>query len=165
MSTVISIDSNKVQLISPKPPKKKEPKKLGILPSFILASCSAMVSETCTYPLDIFKTRLQITKHIKDPTTIAKTLFLKEGISKVILGLDAALLRHWLYTGTRMMLYEHVRTLLLNGKTNNEFPFYQSVICAVTAGAIGQFIASPTDFVKVQMQCEGLRHVYNVYLY
>lgn len=33
----------------------------------------------------------------------------------------------------------------------------KSVIGGMTAGAIGQFIASPTDLVKVQMQMEGKR--------
>lgn len=36
--------------------------------------------------------------------------------------------------------------------------FYRkSVIAGMTAGAFGQFIASPTDLVKVQMQMEGKR--------
>ena len=33
----------------------------------------------------------------------------------------------------------------------------KSVIAGMTAGAFGQFIASPTDLVKVQMQMEGKR--------
>ena len=35
--------------------------------------------------------------------------------------------------------------------------FRKSVIAGMTAGAFGQFIASPTDLVKVQMQMEGKR--------
>lgn len=31
------------------------------------------------------------------------------------------------------------------------------MIAGMTAGAFGQFIASPTDLVKVQMQMEGKR--------
>ena len=143
-----------------------EPTKITILPAFVLASSAAIIAEISTYPLDMLKTRMQITRHIKDPLVIAKTLFFNEGFSKIILGLDAACVRHIFYTGTRMMLYEHIRSLILKDKTNDEFPFYQSVVCAVSAGAIGQFIASPTDFVKVQMQCEGLRFIiYNIFVY
>lgn len=35
--------------------------------------------------------------------------------------------------------------------------YRKSVIAGMTAGAFGQFIASPTDLVKVQMQMEGKR--------
>lgn len=33
------------------------------------------------------------------------------------------------------------------------------MISGLTAGALAQFIASPTDLVKVQMQMEGLRRL------
>ena len=34
---------------------------------------------------------------------------------------------------------------------------YHRVVCGMTAGALGQFVASPTDLVKVKMQMEGKR--------
>jgi solute carrier family 25 uncoupling protein 27 len=35
----------------------------------------------------------------------------------------------------------------------------KSSLGGLTAGALGQFIASPTDLVKVQMQMEGRRRL------
>ena len=37
--------------------------------------------------------------------------------------------------------------------------FRKAVIGGLTAGAMAQFIASPTDLVKVQMQMEGRRRL------
>ena len=87
-----------------------------------------------------------------------RTLFLKEGPSKLVLGLEAACFRHVFYSGIRVMLYEVLRDHSPFGKTaDGTFPIWKSAGCALLSGAIGQFIASPTDFVKVQMQVEGLR--------
>lgn len=35
----------------------------------------------------------------------------------------------------------------------------KSALCGVTAGAIAQFAASPTDLIKVQIQMEGKRRL------
>ena len=89
---------------------------------------------------------------------MTKTLFLEEGASKLILGLEAACLRHVFYSGIRVMLYEYLRdNTPIGRREDGTFPLYQSAICALVSGATGQFIASPTDFCKVQMQVEGLR--------
>ena len=37
--------------------------------------------------------------------------------------------------------------------------FRKAVISGLSAGAMAQFIASPTDLVKVQMQMEGRRRL------
>ena len=57
------------------------------------------------------------------------------------------------------MLYEYLRdhSPIGRNKVDGTFPMYQSALCALLAGGIGQFVASPTDFCKVQMQVEGLR--------
>lgn len=39
------------------------------------------------------------------------------------------------------------------------FNFRKSVLCGSASGALGQFLASPTDLVKVQMQMEGRRRL------
>ena len=90
---------------------------------------------------------------------MTRTLFLEEGISKLMLGLEAACLRHVFYSGIRVMLYEFLRdkTKIFGRNQDGVFPIHKSIICALLSGGVGQFIASPTDFVKVQMQVEGLR--------
>lgn len=56
------------------------------------------------------------------------------------------------------MLWLSRSTTITAGKGFLIINFYRkSVIAGMTAGAFGQFIASPTDLVKVQMQMEGKR--------
>jgi solute carrier family 25 uncoupling protein 27 len=77
-------------------------------------SCSAaMFAETATYPLDITKTRLQVST--KDPLRrggmirMAYNIGRKEGILSLWQGLGPAILRHYIYTGIRIGLYELIR--------------------------------------------------------
>eukprot|EP01083_Nonionella_stella_P036793 100362_1 len=138
-----------------------EPKKaLNFAGTYIISAISAVTAESCTYPLDVLKTRLQVTKHLH-PFEVTRVLFLEEGASKLVLGLDAACLRHVFYSGMRLMLFEYFRdnTPLGRDPIDGSFPLYKSAVCALLSGGIGQFIASPTDFCKVQMQVEGLREI------
>ena len=85
----------------------------------------------------------------------------EEGLMKLYQGLPPALLRHVIYTGSRLQIYEFSRMQLMSRNDNNDgsqvFPLWQSALCGVVAGAGGQFLASPTDLVKTQMQMEGRR--------
>ena len=57
-----------------------------------------------------------------------------------------------------LLLWLSRSTTITAGKQFVIINFYRkSVIAGMTAGAFGQFIASPTDLVKVQMQMEGKR--------
>lgn len=83
-----------------------------------------------------------------------------------------------------MLAYEQLRESVLGRSKDGSFPFWwekrlwfwkvnkhgpdQHVLCDVhrkavigsmISGALGQFIASPTDLVKVQMQMEGRRRL------
>merc|ERR1719492_489876 len=62
----------------------------------------------------------------------------------------------------RMTVYEEVRTSLQkeNKETNEDgFPLWKKVIAGMTAGGMGQFVASPTDLIKTQIQMEGKRRL------
>ena len=39
------------------------------------------------------------------------------------------------------------------------FPLWKKVVAGMTAGGLGQLVASPTDLVKTQIQMEGRRRV------
>ncbi|KAK2969036.1 hypothetical protein RJ640_007901 [Escallonia rubra] len=90
---------------APRPPAKK----LAVA----LASLSAMVAETTTFPIDITKTRLQL---IESPSTrrasafrVASEIVRAEGPLGLYQGLSPALLRHLFYTPVRIVGYEHLR--------------------------------------------------------
>ncbi|KAG9347569.1 hypothetical protein JZ751_005138 [Albula glossodonta] len=64
-----------------------------------------------------------------------------------------------MYSGVRMVAYEQLRDSVLGRNEDTSFPFWKAAVGGMAAGALGQFMASPTDLVKVQMQMEGRRRL------
>ncbi|XP_042897167.1 mitochondrial uncoupling protein 4 [Parasteatoda tepidariorum] len=140
---------------------------------YILSSCAASVAEIATYPLDITKTRLQIQGETALNKCNACSAGLKsrgmfhtafgivqeEGLLKLWQGVTPAIYRHLVYSGCRMTFYEMFREKLLKPNSNGAPALWKSVLCGSASGALGQFLASPTDLVKVQMQMEGRRRL------
>lgn len=107
----------------------------------------------------------------------------EEGVSKLWQGVSAALMRHMVYSGTRIVSYITFKEKVFKKGKKDVFPIWQSAICkcffyilkmikiicnaisplvfqgGVSAGAFAQFIASPTDLLKVQLQMEGKRRL------
>jgi len=128
---------------------------------YILTVQSAIIAETMTFPLDITKTRLQLQHELLPRGTAVayKGMFgtgleivTKEGFTGLYQGLPPALLRHVVYSGIRIGIYEHIRDALKGNA--DEFPLWKKCIAGASAGAIGQLIASPTDLVKVRLQSQ-----------
>ncbi|KAF8793899.1 Mitochondrial uncoupling protein 4 like protein [Argiope bruennichi] len=144
---------------------------------YVLSSSAATVAETATYPLDITKTRLQIqgeaalnkcsgsNAHVYNKVKgrgmlhTAIGIVQEEGLFKLWQGVTPAIYRHLVYSGCRMTFYEVFREKLLKTKQNGGPVLWKSVLCGSLSGALGQFLASPTDLVKVQMQMEGRRRL------
>lgn len=141
---------------------------------FILSAFAAAVAEIVTFPLDLTKTRLQIqgeAAQLHYGTTAASSvpyrgmirtasgIVREEGLLKLWQGVTPAVYRHIVYSGVRMVAYEQLRESVLCRSEDGSFPLWKAVVGGMAAGAIGQFVASPTDLVKVQMQMEGRRRL------
>ncbi|XP_051951434.1 mitochondrial uncoupling protein 4 [Xyrauchen texanus] len=141
---------------------------------FTLSACAATVAELVTFPLDLTKTRLQIqgegvsrqhagSLHTQTPhrgmLRTAVGIVREEGPLKLWQGATPAIYRHIVYSGGRMLAYEQLRESAFGRSKDGSFPFWKAVIASMISGALGQFIASPTDLVKVQMQMEGKRRL------
>ncbi|XP_075057423.1 mitochondrial uncoupling protein 4 [Mixophyes fleayi] len=140
---------------------------------FVLSACAASVAELVTFPLDLTKTRLQIQGETalkqhgdrgsavpyRGMVRTAVGIMQEEGLLKLWQGATPAVYRHIVYSGVRMVVYEQLRDSALGKGDNETFPLWKAVVCGMSAGAIGQFFASPTDLVKVQMQMEGKRRL------
>eukprot|EP00041_Stephanoeca_diplocostata_P035634 m.1263465 g.1263465 ORF g.1263465 m.1263465 type:complete len:304 (-) comp24734_c1_seq10:3281-4192(-) len=139
------------------------PDKTGIAPAavFVLSAASSGVSETITFPADVVKTRLQAQTELgASKRGIARTfvgIVKEEGIGRLYGGLFPACLRHVVYSGSRMMIYEYLREDVLGRDAHGNFALWKGVVAGLSAGALGQFIANPTDLAKVQMQMDGKR--------
>ncbi|CAG9824570.1 unnamed protein product [Phaedon cochleariae] len=157
----------------PVPPQKVEfPKFVDSLWCvYIVSVASAFNAEFVTYPLDLIKTRLQIQGEqskngklgqaphrglMKTGLGIAR----EEGVMKLWQGIHAAFGRHLIYSGTRIITYKALKDALNRRHPEHKhFPLWQSALCGVSAGAFAQYLASPTDLIKVQLQMEGKRRL------
>lgn len=91
-------------------------------------------SFSVTYPFDLIKTRLQIQgeKALKSnkqqpyrgmvKTTLS--LISEEGFFKLWQGLTPMIYRHSIYSGLRLITYEHLREMILSGKEEKYLPFW-----------------------------------------
>lgn len=134
---------------------------------FGFAIFASAVAETATFPLDITRARLQIQGELVSKGSVAERaayrgaiqtmtgIVREEGFTALFRGLSPAVIRHAVYTGARMNIYEYLRSALSDGK--NPLSLWQTMVLSMSSGAIGQFLASPTDLVKTQMQLEGKR--------
>ncbi|XP_013200005.1 mitochondrial uncoupling protein 4 [Amyelois transitella] len=133
---------------------------------YAVAVLGAWSAEAATYPFDLTKTRLQIQSEvaaakvgyklenigmIKTAMGIAKN----EGVSKLWTGLMPMFQRHVIYSGCRLIIYEHIRNRLKDEQGNMSLG--AASVGGLISGSLAQLIASPTDLVKVQMQAEGRR--------
>jgi len=105
----------------------------------------------------MIKTRLQIMPTRAGMFSTGSTIIRTEGLQGLYMGFSAACYRHCIYSGTRYFAYELLKENVFKRNDDGSFPLWKSALAAMSAGAIGQFAASPTDLVKVQMQTEGFR--------
>lgn len=136
--------------------------------NYATSAAAATVAESVTFPLDLTKTRLQIQGEVaasgNSPAVVkrgmvrtAVYIVREEGLIKLWQGLPPAVYRHLIYTGVRMGVYEQLRDNILGRNPDGSFPVWKAVIGGLSAGSIGQFVTSPMDLVKVQMQMDGKR--------
>ena len=124
-----------------------------------LSSTAACVAESATFPLDMIRSRLQAGGAGASRGMLGTGLGIlrDEGASKMYRGLTPACMRHVVFSGLRVSVYEQLRNNVFKREADGSFALWKGALCGMSAGLISQFIASPTDIVKTQMQNEGPR--------
>lgn len=117
----------------------------------VLIQLSSVVSELVTFPIDFVKTRMQFNQKKVNILSTIKDVIKTEGGFGFYRGLSPAVLRHWIYTASRIFLYEDFRNRKVLHSKEGELNFLGKFIIGGFSGGIGQFIASPADIMKVQM--------------
>eukprot|EP00035_Acanthoeca_spectabilis_P007631 m.139804 g.139804 ORF g.139804 m.139804 type:complete len:303 (+) comp14021_c0_seq1:76-984(+) len=132
---------------------------MGRAQVFLVSAVASTVAESVTFPADVVKTRLQVQSGAgqRGILQVFVGIVREEGALSLYNGLFPACLRHFVYSGSRMMLYETLREDVLGRDADGNFALWKGAIAGITSGALGQFIANPTDLVKVQMQTDGKR--------
>jgi solute carrier family 25 uncoupling protein 27 len=136
---------------------------LSFASTYVLSALASCVAETATYPFDITKTRLQVAGEggargaRRGLVSTMAGIVREEGPRQLYRGLAPACLRHCVYSGIRVSAYEVLRERVFRKSADGSFALWKGALAGMGAGAIGQFVATPTDLVKVQMQIEGQR--------
>ncbi|KAM2330419.1 hypothetical protein ACFX1X_021250 [Malus domestica] len=133
----------------------------GAYRKILLASVSAMVAETTTFPIDLTKTRLQLHgESVSVGSTgrtnafrVASEIVREQGPVGLYKGLSPAILRHLFYTPIRIVGYEQLRSSLKSDGGSLSLP--AKALSGGISGVVAQLVASPADLVKVRMQADG----------
>ena len=126
----------------------------------VCGSLAACTAEALTMPIDIAKVRMQLAPSDSKLgfSETMSSIVKSEGTGALFKGLKPALLRQASYQGLKMYLYEPIRDAVLD-KTTPEVDkgkvgpkLWQMILAGGLAGAIGTFLTSPTDLIKIRMQ-------------
>jgi len=130
---------------------------MDLLKSVSAAGTSACITVTGIHPIDVVKTRLQVSG---DPSTGArnykalgiggtcKIILSEEGVSAFWKGIGAAWMREASYTSLRLGLYGPIKHAM-GVKSNSHF--VMKFTAGSLAGAIGSIVGNPFDVLKTRM--------------
>lgn len=130
----------------------------GAYRKILLASISAMVAETTTFPIDLTKTRLQlhgesVSVGSARPTNgflVASEIVRQQGPLGLYKGLSPAILRHLFYTPIRIVGYEHLRSSLKTDGGSLSLP------AKALSGGLSGVVAQVTCFLIVSNLLGGV---------
>lgn len=134
------------------------------LKSVFGAGTAAVITVSFIHPIDVVKTRLQISsgsategrnyKQLGLSGTV-KVIFKEEGIRSFWKGIAAAWMREASYTSLRLGLYGPIKHFFGVKKDSN---FILKFMAGSLAGAIGSAVGNPFDVVKTKMMASEAKN-------
>jgi hypothetical protein len=127
---------------------------MDIIKSVSAAGISAVITVTGIHPIDVIKTRLQISGNgARDYKSLGifgsiKTITKEEGIQAFWKGVSAAWLREASYTSLRLGLYSPIKQQM---GVDDKSHFFMKFSAGSVAGAIGSLVGNPFDVIKTRM--------------
>lgn len=123
-------------------------KTIPIAVRFLVGACAGVGATLVVQPLDLVKTRMQVSgegggkKMYSGPLNAISQIVRKEGITGMYTGLSAAVLRQMTYTQTRFGIYT---TLMAKYANEDGTPpgFASKLAFGATAGACGSVVGNP----------------------
>jgi hypothetical protein len=134
---------------------------MDLLKNIFAAGLSAVITVTGIHPIDVVKTRLQISgKETRNYNALGitgtiRTITKEEGICAFWKGISAAWLREASYTSLRLGLYTPIKQGM---GVNNQSHFFMKFAAGSLAGAIGSVVGNPFDVVKTRMMANEGAH-------
>ncbi|GLC45135.1 hypothetical protein PLESTB_000431300 [Pleodorina starrii] len=144
-------------------------RKAKLWQELIISGISVGGATTCTNPLDVVKTRLQLqsrrTPGVRLPGLFgtAANIVREEGVLSLWNGLPPAVTRGLLYGGMRLGLYGPCKDMLLvaaeaasGGRALQGLAdFGLKATAGILSGGIAAGLTSPTELVKTRLQAKG----------
>lgn len=122
--------------------------------TYASAGLANVISACCTNPADVIKVRQQLLKDRARASvfSVVSHMVKSEGVLSLWSGVTAACLREATYSTIRMGGYEPMKKFYTNQIGLPSTSFSNKLLAGITSGAIGAFISSPTDLMKIRMQ-------------
>lgn len=136
------------------------PKKKPAYLQYVFGGSAGMGATVFVQPLDLIKTRLQISgqgggaKEYTGTFDAISKIIKREGLTSLYKGLSAGLLRQATYTTTRLGTYTFLNEKYKKetGQTPNLFV---SMGLGVCAGIAGSFVGNPAEISLIRMTADG----------
>jgi solute carrier family 25 oxoglutarate transporter 11 len=125
---------------------------------FLFGGLAGMGATCFVQPLDLVKTRMQVTKSEAGKKVSSVSVFMSvaknEGIATLYTGLSAGLLRQATYTTTRLGIYTWLfeKFSSPDGKPPG---FFMKAGMGMAAGATGAFVGTPAEVALIRMTSDG----------
>lgn len=128
---------------------------------FVFGGLSGMGATCIVQPLDLVKTRMQVStatsggaKEYKNSFQVLLNVIKNEGFFGLYKGIGAALLRQATYTTTRLGVYTWINEVY-KGKTNQDPTLFVRMGMGMLAGASGAFVGNPAELTLIRMTADG----------
>lgn len=132
----------------------------GLLTQVAMAGTAAVITVTFIHPIDVVKTRIQISKEYSalGMGGTVKRVAANEGITALWKGVNAAWLRESSYTSLRLGLYEPCK-IAFGCTTPETTTFIKKFLAGSAAGALGSLAGNPFDVLKTKMMASEVKGV------
>ena len=129
------------------------------------AGSSAVIAVTGIHPIDVVKTRLQVTDGVVNYKQLGirgtiQTIAKSEGIPAFWKGIGAAWMRESSYTSLRLGLYGPIKEGL---RVKKDSSFFMKFTAGSLAGAFGSLVGNPFDVLKTRMITTEGTHKTTIY--
>lgn len=114
------------------------------------------MAATCVVqPLDLIKTRMQLSGGGRSSFAVAGEIVAREGFVALYAGLTAGLLRQATYTTTRLGVYNLLFDAYKERNAGQAPGFGTKTLLGVAAGSIGAFVGTPAEVALIRMTADG----------
>ena len=114
------------------------------------AGTAAILAAGIVHPIDLVKTRVQVSTKTKTNFKTMYSIASKDGFFSLWKGVQAAWLREATYTSSRLGLYEPVKKMY-GCTTEDNTTFLKKFMAGSTTGAIGSVAGNPFDVLKTRL--------------